>query len=352
MADSSLSWQTTMPDKPDVSYQAYKDTYGYKAGRLTTAIGAWLNGDPSYSTWRQNVLDDYNMQMSAYNTWLQTGEGQRASLESGDYNPSYSQGVGSAQASPLDYQDTSESSGLQEIGQGISGFLSLISAVQGIRMMGAKIAGQEAQNNLLGIEAQYRDRLLYNKAGLSGFKADAQKFLNEQYLYSMYHDIPEITGPNGAQGVFTNYGEYDLSTTGKSLAYQKGFQDLEMMKAAVALRQAQKEYTHWNAKEREFYVNSIQTFVKDLAEWSSRSAKGAYDFQATEQKLRKQATQWGIGLNVANTAIGLAKSIAAFVPGGGMTAALSGPNFMPSAHYTPSPYGSQEDYLSAMFGVQ
>ena len=103
-----ISYQTEYPVKPDTSYQAYLHSIGLGSAQETNVgIKKWFKtkfgSAPTYDQWKSDRMDSYNSDLSAYNTWLQSGAGIRASAESGDYNPNYF-GDGS-QASPLEYRN-------------------------------------------------------------------------------------------------------------------------------------------------------------------------------------------------------------------------------------------------------
>lgn len=348
---SPLSYQTTMPEMPDVSYQAYRDKYGYKAGRLTTAVGAWINGEPNYSTWRTNELDKYNMQLDAYNTWLSSGAGLRASAESGGYNPNYF-GGSPASSSPLSYQDVNEQSGAAEMAQGIAGIFSFAQALQGMKMTATQIAGQQLKNGIAlqqlesaKIQNKWLDRTLGAKAYGLGYSADAKKMQNETELASRYF------GTSSYQPYFvTDLGNgvtntYDLFNVDRGFGYQRASEDLAFLRAGTKLRQVQTDMIHWNTKEKKFFVESMLSIKKTILEHQRDFLKGQLDWQPIEQKLRKQAQQWNIGLSTANTAISAAKTALQFflpIPTVGGGTPLQVP-YSPNA-YNPSPWEEPTDY--------
>lgn len=303
-----------MPEYPDVSYQAWASQYGrpgMSGTRLENALYAWGRNYPSYENWRTNQLDDYNAKMSAYNTWLGTGAGIRASSESGDYNPSYFQAGSQASASPLNYENVDSGPGFNEMAQGISGIISFIAALQNMKLQSAQIRGIDLKNQQQAIENQFLPTILSGRGSQLGYQNDWLNLRNTTELYSRYKDLPELW----KNGVFSPFGTmtYDLRGTDKGLQYQKAFQDIDFLKAGTALRSAQKEMTNWNAKEKKFYVESIQSIYKEFLDTQLGLAKGELSFQKLSQDLKKRAVNWGIGISTANTIIGVAKTVAGFM---------------------------------------
>lgn len=331
MAESSpLSYQTTMPDYPDVSYKAWVRNYGLgngvtlaggdvgnNFGRLGHSVVAWVKGAPAYETWRTNLLDEYNAAMSAYNTWLNTGEGVRASAESGRYNPSYFSN-GAASASPLNYGSAPESSGFDEMAQGVSGIIQFAMALQSLRLQSAQIRGIDLKNQRQAIENGLVGTIAKYKADKLGYEADWLNMRNTQELYSRYRSIPELW----KNGVFSPFGTmtYDLRNVDQGLGYQKAAQDLEFLRAGTFLRQQQKEMLGWNTKQQQFYFESMQDLERIILENQGKILKGQFDFQPIEQKLRKRAVNFGVGLGVVNAALNTAKL---FIPGRGIISAPS-----------------------------
>lgn len=360
-SNSPLSYQTTMPEYPDVSYDTWSRTQAADVGsRAFNSLYAWFHNRPNYETWRMNQLDEYNARMSAYNTWLSSGEGIRASAESGGYNPSYFQ-AGQASASPLNYQDVNPGNGAQEIGEGLSGLLSLVSAIQGFKMMSAQIAGKVAENELLGqkiigekTKNKWLDRTLGFKAFGLGYSADWRRMQNEAEVYS------RLNGTNLAKSdyLMDSFGPglslmYDLSRVGKGFSYNRQNADLAFLRAGTALRNEQKSMAHWSAEQNKFYRECMQIIEKDILAGQLKLVNGQVNWQPTEFELRRKAQAWGIGLQAANTVINAAKTVTSIVNplagiGNGF-GKLSQPN---GQMMYPAPYGSQENYLQAMFGYE
>lgn len=308
-----LSYQTTMPEYPDVSYQAWVNKYnlgnsfkiqgnGYDAdfGRFGHSIAAWANGYPSYETWRTNMLDEYNAALSAYNTWLSSGAGIRASAESGEYNPSYFQ-AGSSNASPLNYQDVSAGSGFSEMAQGVSGIINFVMALQGLRMKSAQLRGIDLANEKLAIENKYLPDLLSNKRTKGFLSNDALELLNTVELASRFGDLgTDMISPSGKH-------TYNLSGVSKGLQYQTAVQDLSLVKATGVLRKAQSDMMNWSEKEKKFYVENMQQIEKDILNGKLSYINGQVDFQQMEQDLRKNGANANIATKIIDTILGVVK---------------------------------------------
>lgn len=306
-----LSYQTTMPEYPDVSYESWANQFGGARGnRLGHALTAWANGHPDYSTWRTNTLDQYNAQMSAYNTWLQSGAGIRASAESGGYNPSYFDAGNKASASPLNYQDVADNSGLSEMAQGISGIFQFAQAFASMRMLGAQVAGQQLKNKAQEITNRFLEKKLSLQNDNLGFQADKRQFDLETLFYPRWSKRPELW----SQGVFSPYGRgtYDLRDVPESFSYQRQSKDLDFLQAGIDLRKSQEALTNASKREKDWFRENVFEIQKDILLHTRDILKGTYDFQKTEQNLRKAGIIAGIGVNVINAAV---NAIKAFVPG-------------------------------------
>lgn len=308
---SPLSYQTTMPEYPDVSYQTWANMYGMGAQtRLGQSLNAWISGHPDYGTWRTNTLDKYNADMSAYNTWLSTGAGQRASAESGNYNPSYFQGAGNPSASPLSYQDVKPNSGLSEMAQGIQGIFQFAQAFASMRMLAAQVAGQQLKNKAQDITNRYLETKLRLGNDLLGFQADRKQMDLEDLLYPRWSQHPELW----KGGVFSPYGRgtYNLENVDKGFGYQRAVKDLNFLQAGIDLRKSQDALTKASKREKDWFYQNVYSIQKSILEHTRDILKGTYDFQKTEQDLRKAGIIAGIGVNVINAAV---NAIKAFVPG-------------------------------------
>lgn len=305
-----LSYQTTMPEYPDASYEAYQAAYGYTGkSRFDTAIGTWWDGAPDYSTWRANLLDEYYNRMSAYNTWLQTGEGIRSSAESGGYNPSYFDG-GAASAQSAGYQDVDGGpSGFSEMAQGISGLFQFAQAFGSLRMLTEQIAGQKLKNEAQEISNRYLDTTLSLKRDVLGFQADKKQHDLETLFYPRWSKYPELWN----NGVFSPYGRgsYDLRGVDNSFEYQRQVKDLDLLDQAKALRIAQTALIHANTKEKNWFIENVNSIQREILEKQRDLLSGQLDFLPIEQKLRKAGVIAGIGVNVINAAVNVIRS---FVP--------------------------------------
>lgn len=333
---AQLSYQTTMPEYPDVSYQRWFNRYSHgSSSRLGAEITAWALGAPNYETWRQNQLDDYNARMSAYNTWLSTGAGIRASAKSGEYNPSYFQN-GPAEASPLAYQDVNPGSGVSEMAQGISGIFHFIQAFQGMKLASEQIAGQKLKNEAQQIQNRYSERLLSGRAAGLNFQNDWLQMRNEGELYRQYFGLPELW----KNGVFSPYGRgsYDLRQAGLGSFYQKADVDLTFRRAATDLARAQEDMAKWNAKEKKWFQDNIWQIQKDILNGQLTLQNGEIDFQAVRQKLYKAGVISNIANQTVNTAMNAIKSF--IMPGLSLGTQLPGPTQFTSPY---SPLGGGVD---------
>jgi len=326
-----------MPDYPDVTYQRWQSLYASGiANRGLQSFNAWLSGSPNYQTWRQNQLDQYNADVSAYNAWASSPEGMRTQNEAANYNANYPSGTTSS-GSPLNYQDVNPGNGFQEMAQGVSGLLGFVQGLQGMQMMAAQIAGQRLKNENQAIVNKWTDSLSQQKYLGLGYSNDWNALRSGTQLYSIYREHPELWKSGATVSPFSGMS-YDLRDFDKGLSYRKQFQDLELGKAAIALRNQQTQVAKFTAKERQFYVESIQDIQRQMFEHQAGLLKGQLDFQKIEQDLRKKSIQWGIGLNAANTTINAVKTVASFfVPG---AASAAGTYFPGQWNTQPSPFNS------------
>lgn len=334
MASSSpLSYQTTMPEYPDVSYENWASLYGHGMNtRLGQGIAAWMNGHPDYNTWRTNELDSYNAAMSAYNTWLNSGAGIRASAESGNYNPSYFQGAGSPSASPLSYQDVAPNSGLSEMAQGISGVFQFAQAIQSMRLLGEQVLSaklknksQDIQNKFLEDYLRYRNRGNQFRSDYFGFQADRKQLELEALYARMFKNSPDLW--HGVdQAVFSpnNRGVYDLRAASSGYDYTRQGLDLSLARSAFLLRDSQIQLTKASKRDKDWFYNNVFSIQKKILEHSAGFLKGQLDFQKTEQDLRKAGIIAGISVNVINAAVNAIKTFvnpvaSSFSPGSGQS---------------------------------
>ena len=280
-----LSYQTTMPEYPDVSYDAYKGYLGNPESkdwgnpimnstwnRSGYAMFAHMNGYEDYDTWRTNQLDAYQNKMSAYNTWLTTGAGKRASALSGDYSPSYFDASGSP-ASPAGYNQTDleGSNPYTAMATGISGLFDIMKALQGFQLVNSQIkgvqlsnAGQELSNQKQAIENNILPSLLLNRSNLYGYQAGSYKFPLEIQLAKRY-GVPKLnpeTGLiDGSHMAFANM-DYNLMDADKAFGYQQGAVDISYREAAEGLSRINAHVSSLNAKEKKFYIDEVLPWVK------------------------------------------------------------------------------------------
>lgn len=312
---SPLSYQTVMPEYPDVTYERYQNTYGLWDGRGSNSVNAWINGYPNYETWRTNLLDEYNARMSAYNTWLGTGAGQRASLESGNYNPSYFSGQNAA-ASGIDPGQVSEGAGFSEMAQGIKGIFDFAMAIMSIRSAIISNASKAAQTKLIEqqteaqrINNQYLEGILQGKTAGLNFQNDKRQFELESLFYPRWSKYPELW----KGGVFSPYGRgsYDLRDADLSFGYQRQVKDLGLMDAAKNLRDSQNALLKASKREKDWYYENVFSIQKEILEHTRDILKGEYEFQPMEQKLRKAGIIANISVGVINAAV---NAVRTFIP--------------------------------------
>lgn len=346
---SPLSYQTTMPEYPDVSYEAYKNNYlklsnHPEYNRAGVSSFAWVNGYANYENWRENMMTGYNTRLSAYNTWLQSGAGKRASALSGQYNPSYFDNSNPS-ASPVQYGDAPEGAGWSEMAQGVSGLFSFLQGLQGLKLASEEIRGKALENASTAekiegqkIQNSWLERLNSGKyAGLS-LGADWLRNRNEAELYQRFSPLAGI-----APGGLMHYGmnDYDFSGVSNSFTWNRAAVDIQFRRAARELTMAQKEMATWNAKEREWYVQNMQKVQKEILDGTLTYLNGEINFQAVEQKLRKAGAIVGMGANVINTAVNAVK---AFIPASGVIDGLGkGLHGLSSGGRRPSPYSPDLD---------
>lgn len=314
--NSPLSYQTTMPDPIDTSYQAYSSEMGLSGPRFIQSIASWASGKPSYEQWQSAKQNDYNQRMSAYNTWLQSGAGIRASAESGAYNPSYFSN-GAASASPVDYQVAPDANGFNELSQGIQGVFHFAQSIAGLQMMGAQIQGQNLKNKAQEIQNQWLDLMLMNKTYGLGYSADYRKMVNEALLGSRFGD------PFGGVRIYGT-GTYDVGDWNKGFIYDRNFQDVARIKASIRLMDDQAALARASEKEKTWVRENLFEIQKQILQHSAGLLKGELDFQPIEQKLRKSGIIAGIGVNVINATANLVKTFLGGGVGNAVGGALSG----------------------------
>lgn len=344
---SPLSAQTTMPAYPDVSFQTYRSMYGgNRKTRAGVALNAWSQGHPNYSTWRQNLLDEYNAGIGAYNAWASSPEGNRAQRESAGYNVNYDPGSVS-QGSPLSYQDSNPGNGFSEMAQGVQGALSIADALSGFKFKMADLAlnlafkkaqiknletktqGTAVENlwkdpywraKVLGLDISNKWNPLMNQGRvnaltianqwaplLNGRKYDNLGYQNDRIEMDNAIELASRFGDGGSY-VSGSGSAYNLNNVKRGLGYQRAFQDIELIKTTKQLQKNNAEVARLTGKEKEFYVNSIQGVYKTFLETQLGLAQGQLSFQKIEQDIKRKAFKWNVGLGVANTTINAAKT--------------------------------------------
>lgn len=294
---TDISYQTEYPVKPDTSYQSYLNSIGLGSSQeKLVGIKKWFKtkfgNAPTYDQWKSDLFDNYNADLSAYNTWLQSGAGIRASAESGNYNPNYF-GEGS-QASPLEYQSprgTDGGEGVQDIASFVGNIIGLVGGIENVKGQALKNQAQKTTNKYL------EDQLIRRNSRL-GFLADWQEFANSAQAFSMY-------GGNGSDLYAGGFGTYDISptTTGRGLMYQTGLANLDYIRAGKELRHFQAKLADFSAQEKEFFVQNMQGLEQQLLQ-------GQVDWQEYEKQLRTDAQKAGIANQTTRTILEIAKFIA------------------------------------------
>lgn len=324
MADvSPQSYQTTMPEYPDVSYTSYM-----KGLPVTTQLGAdlfnFFTGSPNYQTWRQNKLDEYNAQESAYNAWASSPLGRRTQNEQAGYNSSYQSGA-TSQGSPLSYQDVNPGNGFAEMAQGIAGIVRFSQAMQGMKLASAQIAGQVAKNKLVeqqalsqAIQNKWLDQKLNFQTYGLGYSADWRRMQNEAEIQARYAGTGK-GAPWDLNGVYAPYLgegrlEYFMNGVNKGFLYNRQNADLAFLRAGTQIRYQQKQLMNLDEKAKKFYVNTWQNLQKKYLEGQIQYLNGQVKWQPIEQELRQKAVNWGIGLQATNTVLNAIKTGLSFLP--------------------------------------
>ena len=296
-SEKDISYQTEYPVKPNTSYQSYLKYLGLDSAQETgVGFKKWFltkfGGRATYDQWKSDLMDTYNSDLNAYNTWLQSGAGIRASAESGDYNPNYF--GDSAGASPLEYQaprGTDAAEGVQDIAGFVGNIVGLLGGIESVKGQALKNQAQQTTNKYL------EDQLIRRNARL-GFLADWQEFTNAAQAFSMYSG-------SGSDLYAGGFGTYDISptTTGRGLMYQSALANLDYVRAGKELRHFQGLLAQFNAQERQFFVENMQGLEQQLLQ-------GQVDWQETEKQMRQNAQKAGIANQTTRTILEIVKFIA------------------------------------------
>lgn len=324
-----------------------------------TQLAAWGAGKSNYATWAQNLMNAYQSRVNQYTDYINSPEGNRVLQENAGYNVNYSPQQHAPSSFPLNYQIPDPGVGSNEIGQGISGIFNLVNMIMAVKSMGASIAGQELKNQAQEITNRWLDKKLqYGVEGL-GYQADRQQYLLEELFYPRWSKYPELW----KGGVFSPYGRgsYDLRDADLSLGYRRQVADIDYIEAGKKLRQSVEALNNASKREKDWYYDNVKEIQKEIMTHSRDILKGTYDFQATEQNLRKWGAIANISLGVVNAAV---NTIKAFVPGSGQLldglGGLGSPKGFsgkPGSYnqgdvispYYGSGYGDAADYIGAMF---
>lgn len=329
MAESVISSQTSYPDRPDTSLQAYNNAMGHSRGLGQSAVARWFNShfgnDPSYNQWRDEQLDKYNSDLAAYNSYITSLAGQKAQAVEAGYNPAWLGSDPGGGTSPLQYQNSEDPSDnvAGDLMQGVNMFMSLASGVQNINKMRLQnqLLGQEINNAALdniikGQEARYAPRYYGFRASRLGYLSDFARFINEGEINSRFSGSPADGGPIlFGSGELTN--EYDIGREVRGgFKYQSQYNELELLKAQKQWTKFKSQVASWDVSEKQYYVQSIQPLLKDLYE-------GKKDVQTVQKELMEEQKK-NVGNasdnRTANTVIravlGGLSVIAKFIPGG------------------------------------
>lgn len=368
MAESSLNYQqTSYPAEPDISWEAYMRStfpnaqpWAYTAPRALGQLGAWMFGKSNYDTWAQNVMNAYQNRVNQYTDYINSPEGNRVLQENAGYNVNYSPSQHAPSSFPMDYQIPDPGIGQVELGKGISGIFNLVNMIMAVKSMGASIAGQELKNQAQSITNRFlAKKLQYGVEGL-GYQNDRQQFLLEELFFPRWSKYPEMW----KGGVFSPYGRgsYDLRDADQGLGYRRQVADLDYIEAGKKLRESVEALNNASKREKDWYYQNVKDVQLEIMKHSRDILKGTYDFQKTEQNIRKWGAIANISTQVVNAAV---NTIKAFVPGPGqLIGGLSGLGSPKGFTGTPGSYnqndalnpvlygsgnGDVADYIGAMF---
>ena len=183
MAEQSvISPQTSYPESPDTSLQAYQNmlsSHGYRSNGFSRWWHSTFGDMPSYQQWRAERWDQYNSDLNAYNSYITSLAGQKAQAIEAGYNPAWLGSDPGGGTSPLDYQMVSDPS--QQIPDAAAGFLgsmngliSVYQAMQGVRSRSLQNDILEQDKRIKTAEADAAPLFFGGRAQLQGFKADWQ----------------------------------------------------------------------------------------------------------------------------------------------------------------------------------
>lgn len=281
MADERIaSTQTSYPVMPDTSLAAYQAAYrGTGSG-----IGRWFNSffgsNPSYNQWRSNLLDQYNAQIKAYDSYLSSPLGTKESASEANWNPAWLSPSSGGSASPLEYQNAPDPA--DQTMQGIGGLLSSMSATLGFMLKAKELTSlsldndiKRSESKIRSAQANYADKFYKSRADRLGFLSDWQNMLNEGELFSRYGNKPEY------RDNMLHYGNSDYyleGGIGEGLAYQKSKAEVDARKAQKYLYDAQEAFTNARTSEKEYYNEHILPILKDYYSQKLTYAEAVNDY--------------------------------------------------------------------------
>lgn len=329
MADSVISTQTSYPDSPDTSIQAYNNAMGNSRGFGSSALVRWfkthLGSHPSYNQWRTEQWDQYNSELQAYNSYITSLAGQKAQAQEAGYNPAWLGSDPGGGTSPIDYQHAEDPADQvpNDLLNGVNTFMSLAAGGLNLRAKFLQNAilrnevGKSASDAIIaGARAKYAGRYYGFQASRLGYLSDWQRFVNEGEINERFRG----TDSDESELLF---GDGDLTNSysvGKSsrrgFQYNKQYNDLELLKARKQWTKFKSQVASWDVSEKKYYVEHIQPTLKDLNEGKI----SVTDAQAELIRAQKENVGNAAANRTANTVtravLGALSLIAKFIPGG------------------------------------
>lgn len=342
MAESVISSQTSYPERPDTSLQAFNNAMGYSPGFGQSSIARWfkshIGGDPSYNQWRTEQLDRYNADLNAYNSFITSLAGQKAQAEEAGFNPAWLGSDPGGGSSPLQYENEEDpgDNPVGEVLQGVNMFMSLASGAQSLRrqhlqnvLLGQQINAAAWDNVIKSQEAKYAGRYYGYRSFKLGFQSDMAKLLYGNEINSRVAGSPIDGQPyfeETAPGLSNTY--YDIGPDARrGLSYQGQYTEVELQKVILQWRRYQSEVAHWTAEEKQYYVREIQPILK---EWN----EGKKSYQELVNDLYQQQKENEMSNRTANTVVrtilGILGIAARFVPGGNVVSSILTESIDPS----------------------
>lgn len=303
MADTVVSTQTSYPDRPDTSLEAYGQAYGLSRNN---AVSRWWNSffgsNPTYNQWRTEQLDKYNADLNAYNSYITSLVGQKAQAEEAGYNPAWLGSDPGGGSSPLQYENAQDpgQNPVGDMAQGIGTFMSLLTGIQNIKKMslqnqllGAEINNAALDNTIKGQEARYAGRYYGFRAFKLGFESDFKKLVYMNEINSRLAGTP-FDGSYWREETAPGLGNfYEVSPdVRRGLSYQTQVNELDILKATRQWRQYQAEFSRWSSEEKKYYVENLQPIMKEY--WEGRktyqeTVNGIYEAQKQNEMNNRTA---------------------------------------------------------------